>query len=64
MNIIKSQVVDESTMEMCPRMSFRRKWGNYQGCEKRGYSQEQLAEIMKVSRTTISKLKVVSLISA
>lgn len=25
--------------------------------EKRGYSQEQLAEIMKVSRTTISKIE-------
>lgn len=57
MSNIKSQVED-GTMENYVH-DCRIKMGESirEIREKRGYSQEQLAEIMKVSRTTISKIE-------
>ena len=57
MTNIKSQVAD-NTMENHVH-DCRLKMGETirEIREKRGYSQEQLAEIMKVSRTTISKIE-------
>jgi transcriptional regulator with XRE-family HTH domain len=57
MSNIKSQMADNS---MESRLhDYRLKMGEtIRGIrEKRGYSQEQLAEIMQISRTTISKIE-------
>jgi DNA-binding XRE family transcriptional regulator len=56
MTNVKLQVKD-NTMENYLH-NYRLKMGEtIRGiCEKRGYSQEQLAEIMQISRTTISKI--------
>jgi DNA-binding XRE family transcriptional regulator len=57
MSNIKSQV-EQGTMENYLH-DCRLKMGDTirEIREKRGYNQEQLAEIMKVSRTTISKIE-------
>lgn len=57
MTNIKSQVA-ENTMENHVHECRLKMGGTIREIrEKRGYSQEQLAEIMKVSRTTISKIE-------
>ncbi len=57
MSNVKSQVVD-STMENHLHDYRLRMGETIRGIrEKRGYSQEQLAEIMQISRTTISKIE-------
>ena len=57
MSNFKSQVVDNSMENHLH--NYRLKMGEtIRGIrEKRGYSQEQLAEIMQISRTTISKIE-------
>lgn len=57
MSNVKSQLID-NTMENHLH-DYRLKMGEtIRGIrEKRGYSQEQLAEIMQISRTTISKIE-------
>lgn len=57
MSNFKSQVVDNSMENHLH--NYRLKMGEtIRGIrEKRGYSQEKLAEIMQISRTTISKIE-------
>jgi transcriptional regulator with XRE-family HTH domain len=57
MSNVKSQIID-NTIENHLH-DYRLKMGETikKIREKRGYSQEQLAEIMQISRTTISKIE-------
>jgi DNA-binding XRE family transcriptional regulator len=54
---IDNQYKREFNGRLSPRLSFKNRESIREIQEKKEYNQEQLAEIMKVSRTTISKIE-------